>query len=81
MCHLLTDPSIDVQKMTYQLLGVAARKRTEHFVIETGVDVDAVVKAELPLELLDILQINLNHAQGDLLDLEESVRYAFQIMV
>ncbi|KAJ7154581.1 hypothetical protein C8R46DRAFT_1117799 [Mycena filopes] len=72
MCHLLADPSADVQKMTYQLLTVAARKRTEHFVIEAGVDVDAVVKADLPLELLDILQTNLNFNQRDLLDLDES---------
>jgi hypothetical protein len=74
MCHLLTDPSVDVQKMTYQLLTVAARKRTEHFVIEAGVDVDATVKADLPLELLEILQTSLNFYHGDLLDLDESVR-------
>ncbi|KAJ7074942.1 hypothetical protein B0H15DRAFT_1027322 [Mycena belliarum] len=72
MCHLLADPSADVQKMTYQLLTVAARKRTEHFVIEAGVDVDATVKADLPLELLDILQTSLNLDQGDLPDLDES---------
>ncbi|KAJ7636847.1 hypothetical protein FB45DRAFT_907475 [Roridomyces roridus] len=77
MCHLLTDPSIEVQKMTYQLLGVAARKRTEHFVIEAGVDVDAVVKAELPLELLDILQTSLNSHQGDLLELDESTVFGY----
>ncbi|KAJ7512370.1 hypothetical protein B0H11DRAFT_479514 [Mycena galericulata] len=77
MCHLLADPSVDVQKMTYQLLGVAARKRTEHFVIEAGVDVDAVVKADLPLELLDILQTSLNFDQGDLLDLEESTVFGY----
>jgi hypothetical protein len=74
MCHLLADPSADVQKMTYQLLTVASHKRTEHFVIEAGVDVDAAVKADLPLELLDILQTSLNFNQGDLLDLDESVR-------
>lgn len=73
MCHLLADPSVDVQKMTYQLLHVASRKRTEHFVIEAGVDVEAVVKADLPLELLDILQTSLNIGQGDILDLDESV--------
>ncbi|KAJ7746502.1 hypothetical protein DFH07DRAFT_591586 [Mycena maculata] len=77
MCHLLADPSVDVQKMTYQLLGVAARKRTEHFVIEAGVDVDAVVKADLPLELLDILQTSLNLSQGDPLDLEESTVFGY----
>ncbi|KAJ7484301.1 hypothetical protein FB451DRAFT_1554863 [Mycena latifolia] len=77
MCHLLADPSVDVQKMTYQLLAVAARKRTEHFVIEAGVDVDAAVKADLPLELLDILQTSLNFNQGDLLDLEESTVFGY----
>ncbi|KAJ7150874.1 hypothetical protein C8R43DRAFT_887120 [Mycena crocata] len=77
MCHLLADPSVDVQKMTYQLLNVAARKRTEHFVIEAGVDVDAVVKADLPLELLDILQTSLNFNQGDLLDLDESTIFGY----
>ncbi|KAJ7702616.1 hypothetical protein B0H16DRAFT_1394969 [Mycena metata] len=77
MCHLLGDPSADVQKMAYQLLTVAARKRTEHFVIEAGVDVDAVVKADLPLELLDILQTSLNLDQGDLLDLDESVVFGY----
>ncbi|KAJ7746508.1 hypothetical protein DFH07DRAFT_962981 [Mycena maculata] len=77
MCHLLADPSVDVQKIAYQLLGVAARKRTEHFVIEAGVDVDAVVKADLPLELLDILQTSLNLSQGDSLDLEESTVFGY----
>ncbi|KAJ7676451.1 hypothetical protein B0H17DRAFT_1334447 [Mycena rosella] len=77
MCHLLTDPSVDVQKMTYQLLTVAARKRTEHFVIEAGVDVDAAVKADLPLELLDILQTSLNFNQGDLLELDESTVFGY----
>ncbi|KAJ6470235.1 hypothetical protein C8R47DRAFT_760272 [Mycena vitilis] len=77
MCHLLADPSADVQKMTYQLLAVAARKRTEHFVIEAGVDVDAVVKADLPIELLDILQTTLNFGQGDLLDLDESIVFGY----
>ncbi|KAJ7056206.1 hypothetical protein C8F01DRAFT_377750 [Mycena amicta] len=77
MAHLLADPSADVQKMTYQLLTVAARKRTEHLVIETGVDVDDTVKADLPLELLDILQTSLNFDQGDLLDVEESTVFGY----
>ncbi|KAJ6469367.1 hypothetical protein C8R45DRAFT_837446 [Mycena sanguinolenta] len=77
MCHLLADPSVDVQKMTYQLLTVAARKRTEHFVVEAGVDVDAIVKADLPLELLDILQTNLNLNQDDPLDLDESIVFGY----
>ncbi|KAK7059773.1 delta-9 fatty acid desaturase protein [Favolaschia claudopus] len=77
MCHLLVDPSVDVQKMTYQLLTVAARKRTEHFVIEAGVDVDATVKADLPPELLDILQMSLNLNEGEVLDLDESLIFGY----
>ncbi|KAF7338785.1 Delta-9 fatty acid desaturase protein [Mycena sanguinolenta] len=77
MCHLLADPSVDVQKMAYQLLTVAARKRTEHFVVEAGVDVDAIVKADLPLELLDILQTSLNLNQEDPLDLDESIAFGY----
>jgi len=63
MCHLLTDSSTDVQKMAYQLLQVAAKKRTEQFVIEAGVDTDATFKAVLPPELLDIVQrtVDANH--------------------
>ncbi|KAF8970121.1 hypothetical protein BDZ97DRAFT_1792056 [Flammula alnicola] len=56
MCHLIEDPSVPVQKMAYQLLKAAAQKRTEHFVIEAGVDIEAVVHATLPPELLDILR-------------------------
>ncbi|KAH8826836.1 hypothetical protein DL96DRAFT_1604472 [Flagelloscypha sp. PMI_526] len=56
MCHLLTDSSLLVQKMSYQLLHTAARKHTEDLVIEAGVDTEDAVKIELPLELLDLLQ-------------------------
>jgi hypothetical protein len=55
MCHLIEDSSPAVQKMAYQLLKGAAKKRTEHFVIEAGVDTDAVVRATIPTELLDII--------------------------
>ena len=34
----------------------AAKKRTEHLVIEAGVDIKSTVQATLPLELLDIVQ-------------------------
>ncbi|KAF9477335.1 hypothetical protein BDN70DRAFT_881303 [Pholiota conissans] len=60
MCHLIEDPSVPVQKMAYQLLKAAAQKRTEHFVIEAGVDTEAVVQATLPLELLEILQRDMS---------------------
>ncbi|KAG1779464.1 hypothetical protein EV702DRAFT_1178536 [Suillus placidus] len=64
MCHLLTDPSYEVQRMGYNLLHKAARKRTEHFVIESAVDTEDIVSAELPAELLAILQSNLTSAEG-----------------
>ena len=55
-CHLIQDPSPTVQKKAYQLLQAAAKKRTEYFVIEAAVDTEGVVKAELPAELMVILQ-------------------------
>lgn len=64
MCHLLTDPSYEVQRMGYSLLHKAARKRTEYFVIESAVDTEDNVSAEIPAELLAILQSNLPLAEG-----------------
>lgn len=55
--------------MGYHLLHNAARKRTEHFVIEAGVDTEHVVKPELPHELLAILKQSLG--SGEVLDLGE----------
>ncbi|EIN09055.1 hypothetical protein PUNSTDRAFT_102600 [Punctularia strigosozonata HHB-11173 SS5] len=55
MCHLVMDPSTDVQKMSYQLLQEAARKRTEFLVVEAGVDTEGTFKAELPQELVILL--------------------------
>lgn len=55
--------------MGYHLLTNAARKLTEHYVIDAGVDTEDVVKPELPLELLTILQQNLG--SGEVLDLDE----------
>jgi E3 ubiquitin-protein ligase listerin len=73
MCHLLTDPSVSVQKMAYQLLQQAAKKRAEYVAIEAAVNPDSSnnpasadddgegngFKAQLPPELLDILQWRL----------------------
>ncbi|KAH0834818.1 hypothetical protein J3R83DRAFT_10427 [Lanmaoa asiatica] len=69
MCHLLEDQSQDVQRMGYHLLHNAARKRTEHYVVEAGVDTEDVVKPELPPELFTILQQSLS--SGEVLDLDE----------
>ena len=68
MCHLLTDPSASVQGMAYQLLQQAAKKRAEYVAIEAAVNPDASAdddgegsgfKAQLPPELLEILQWKL----------------------
>ncbi|KAF9258177.1 hypothetical protein L218DRAFT_964691 [Marasmius fiardii PR-910] len=56
MCHLLSDPSVDVQKMAYKLLQQVAKKRMEHLVVEAGMDMEDKFKAELPHELLVALQ-------------------------
>ncbi len=65
MTHLLDDGSCEVQKLAYQLLHKAAKKHTEHLVIEAGVDSDGVLKAELPGELLDILGIEVSAPDRD----------------
>jgi len=68
MCHLLSDPSADVQIMAYQHLRQAAKKRTEHLVIEAGVDTEQTFKAELPPELIEIMQWDLQFGE----ELEQS---------
>ncbi|KAI0634826.1 hypothetical protein C8Q77DRAFT_1277694 [Trametes polyzona] len=65
MCHLVTDGSSNVQRMAYQLLHEAAKKYTENLVIEAAVDTEGTMKVELPVELLDILQRNLNQEDVD----------------
>ncbi|KAJ3574319.1 hypothetical protein NP233_g1845 [Leucocoprinus birnbaumii] len=60
MCHLVTDHSLEVQKMGYGILRVAAKKRTEHLVIEAGVDTESSVDATIPSELMDIVQRHVN---------------------
>jgi hypothetical protein len=51
--------------MAYELLREAAHKRTEHLVIEAGVDTESVVKSVLPWELVSLLQQSL-----DIVDIE-----------
>ncbi|KAM6492444.1 hypothetical protein JOM56_012168 [Amanita muscaria] len=67
MCHLLNDPTISVQKSAYHLLNIAARKRTEHFVIEASVDVESNMKIDLPEELITILQFQFEMDDSQLL--------------
>ena len=52
--------------MAYELLQEAARKRTEHLVIEAGLDTESVVKSLLPWEFVSLLQQSL-----DIVDIEE----------
>ena len=66
MGYLLFDSSTSVQQMAYELLREAAHKRTEHLVIEAGVDTESVVRSLLPWELVSLLQQSL-----DIVDVEE----------
>lgn len=66
MSYLLFDPSTSVQQMAYEILREAAHKRTEHLVIEAGVDTESVVRSTLPWELVSLLQQSL-----DIVDVEE----------
>jgi hypothetical protein len=60
LVHLVEDSFYSVQKVAYALLKEAAKKRTEHFVIEVGANLGGdeanVVKSVFPLELLEILR-------------------------
>ncbi|KDR72553.1 hypothetical protein GALMADRAFT_752797 [Galerina marginata CBS 339.88] len=71
MCHLIEDTSPVVQKMAYQLLKAAAKKRTEYFIIEAGVDTEATVQATLPPELLEIISRQIHFGDGGTLEDEE----------
>jgi E3 ubiquitin-protein ligase listerin len=59
MCHLLNESSIDNQKMAYQMLQQAAATRTEHLVVEAGVDSENMTDIDLPRELVVLLQSNV----------------------
>lgn len=49
--------------MAYTMLREAAAKRTEHIVVEAAVETETEFKAELPLELIELLQQSLQHAE------------------
>jgi hypothetical protein len=77
MCHLVTDHSIEVQKLSYGILRVAAQKRTEHLVVEAGVETESASQSStLPLELLDIVQRHINWSNLEDED-EQQVRTLF----
>ena len=60
MAHLILDPSPEVAKMSYSLLYQAAQKRTEHLVVEAGVDTSSeTAKYDIPSELLQVLDAAL----------------------
>ncbi|KAA1476143.1 hypothetical protein DENSPDRAFT_874439 [Dentipellis sp. KUC8613] len=75
MSHLLSDPSIDVQKMAYDLLREAANKRTEHVVIESAVDAESTIRPELPAELVALLQQSIDWDY----DRDESVVFGYML--
>ncbi|KAL0957941.1 hypothetical protein HGRIS_000122 [Hohenbuehelia grisea] len=64
-CHLLQHPSIRSQKMSYNLLQAAAKKRTEHFVLEAGVNVDDDFTADLPMELIELVSCHVEIGQDE----------------
>jgi E3 ubiquitin-protein ligase listerin len=65
MCHLVTDSSVEVQKMAYQMLHKAAKKRTESVVVEAGVDTDGAYEAKLPVELVELLSQQIDPIEGN----------------
>ena len=68
MVHLLEDSSYRVQRMAYKLLATAAKKRTEHHVIEAGVAMDdSVIEYTLPVEVLELLKKEVD-LEGELDD-------------
>jgi hypothetical protein len=73
MSHLILDSSAEVQKVAYLFLRNAAKRRTEYLVIEAGVDAEAIVKADLPSNILDILQRDV---ELELTDTEATVSVA-----
>ena len=50
-----------MQRLAYGVLCVAAKKFTEHLVVEAGVDTESLIKPEIPGELISLLQTPLDH--------------------
>lgn len=73
MCHLVMDTGTEVQKKAYMLLQQAAYKRTQHLVVEAAVDTENTFKAELPPELLSILQQTINFDDAEPLEHTDNV--------
>ncbi|KAH9835414.1 uncharacterized protein C8Q71DRAFT_765758 [Rhodofomes roseus] len=75
MCHIIEDIAVGVQKMAYRLLHEAARKYTEHMVIEAAVESEEPMKIELPLELVQILQRDLSAEENTGFEYQHSSGY------
>ncbi len=73
------DTGTEVQKKAYILLQQAAYKRTQHLVVEAAVDAENTFKAELPPELLSILQQTINFDDAESLE-HPNVRFNYMIM-
>ena len=56
MCHLLQDSDTNVQLTSYPVIKEAAKKQTEHLVLEAAVDTESSMKFEIPAELFQMLQ-------------------------
>ncbi|KAK0191944.1 hypothetical protein F5146DRAFT_1102178 [Armillaria mellea] len=74
VCHLVMDTGTEVQKKAYMLLQQAAYKRTQHLVVEAAVDTENTFKAELPPELLSILQQTINFDDAEPLEHTDSLK-------
>ncbi|TFK17269.1 hypothetical protein FA15DRAFT_567907, partial [Coprinopsis marcescibilis] len=81
MCHLITDPSTEVQKMAYQLLKTAAERIMEYLVIEEESDKKDDQPALLPVELVNILQRDVTFVPGTGEDEEEYEQNVFGWML
>ncbi|KAF8317156.1 hypothetical protein DL93DRAFT_2055777 [Clavulina sp. PMI_390] len=55
LCHLLYDPSLEVQLTVYGLLHHAAEPYTEKIVVDAEVDTGSEVKPKLPDELIKLV--------------------------
>ncbi|KIK58369.1 hypothetical protein GYMLUDRAFT_45278 [Collybiopsis luxurians FD-317 M1] len=53
-------PLVQHHQLAYQILQKAALKRTEHFVMEAGLDTEGIFKAKLPDELMVLLSRTIN---------------------
>ncbi|KAF8329398.1 uncharacterized protein EI90DRAFT_3125180 [Cantharellus anzutake] len=58
LCSLLSDSSLKVKMITYELLLASGKARTEKLVIEGEVDVSGDFRASLPVGLMSLLSLD-----------------------